>query len=150
MKIEKAGVLLDIQELAIFNRPEIKRYLDAFDCCLDWICINPPGTCVVDVRFGSGSSKIDVRFFTLDSDLSCSLVPRTDQIYKLLTNPRSKDIYFALSRTWLGAKKKELHLSIDWRAQKPGGMPSVPLENVVDLSALGLKLCDRFYIMERQ
>jgi hypothetical protein len=51
---------------------------------------------------------------------------------------------------WLDDGKKEWHLSIDWRAQKPGGLPAVPLENTVDLGALGFELYDRFYIMERQ
>jgi len=152
MKIEKAGVLLDVQDLTIFNRQKLKRYSDVFNCCLDWICVNPPGTCAVDLRYGQrdGSSRMDARFFTLNSELLCPLIPRSAQMYKLYTNHRSEDIYFTLGRMWLEESQENWHLSIDWRAQQPGGPPTIPLENTIDLSFFGLELRDRFYIMERQ
>lgn len=152
MKIEKAGLLLDIQDLTIFNRQKLKRYLDVFHCCLDWICVNPPGSCAVDLRYShrNRSKKIGVRFFTFESSSLCSLIPSDAQVYKLHTNHRSEEIYFVFSLMWAEESKKDWSLSIDWRAQQPGGMPSVPLEDIVDLNAFGLELCDRFYIMERQ
>lgn len=151
MKLEKARTLLDVQDLSVFNRQELKRYLDAFICCLDWICINPPGTCAVDLRYseGNNSDKIDVRFFTLNPKGQCPLVPSYAQVYKLSMNHRSEDIYFAPGRMWF-EEGKDWHLSIDWHSARPGGPPAVSLEQVINLGEFGLELTNKFYITERK
>lgn len=151
MKLEKARTLLDVQDLTVFSRQKLKRYADTFNCCLDWICINPPGTCAVDLRYseGSASDKVDVRFFTLNSKGQCPLVPSYAQTYKLAANHRSEDIYFAPGRMWV-EEGNDWHLSIDWQALRPGSPPIVALEQVVDLGEFGLELTDKFYITERK
>jgi hypothetical protein len=151
MKLEKARTILDIQDLTVFNRLKLKRYADTFNCCLDWICINPPGTCAVDLRYSEGNTpeKVDVRFFTLDSKGQCPLVPSYSQIYKLSANHRSEDIYFSPGCVWFD-EEGNWHLGIDWQATRPGGAPIVALEQIVELSTFGLELTDRFYIKERK
>lgn len=151
MKLEKARTLLDVQDLTVFSRQELRRYADTFNCCLDWICINPPGTCAVDLRYSERNTpdKVNVRFFTLDSKGQCSLVPSYSQVYRLSANHRSEDIYFAPGRMWV-EEGKDWHLSIDWQASRPGSPPLVALEQIVELGTFGLELTDKFYITERK